>query len=386
MSRTPNRRLGGVVNALRTADDRRVAGLAGIRRRWQALHWGWRTAVIVAVLALFYALPDLNDNYVFPINYLSTDIDPAGNAFDDVLVLTSIYVLVAVGLNVVIGLAGLLDLGYVGFFAVGAYSVAIFGSPESEVATQYPWLMLVPIAIALAMVSGVILGIPTLRLRGDYLAIVTLGFGEIIRILAVNTSVANGQQGIQEIPRPPGSYPDGTPLFGVADSRNMYWLCLTMVVICILGVRRLENSRLGRAWLAVREDEDAAGMMGVAAFRAKIWAFAIGAAVGGLSGALYASREGSMNSDSFPLQLSILFVAMVVMGGQGNTAGVILGAVTVTYLPERLRFIADERFVVFGVALVIVMIFRPQGIWPSRRRAAEMADMKTEAKEVSVSG
>ncbi|MGH8878390.1 MAG: branched-chain amino acid ABC transporter permease [Stackebrandtia sp.] len=371
---------------LRSVDDRRVAGLAGIRRRWRALHWGWRTAVIVAVLALFYGLPDLNANYVFPINYLSTDILPEGTAFDDVLVLTSIYVLVAVGLNVVIGLAGLLDLGYIGFFAVGAYSVAIFGSPKSEVATQYPWLILVPIAIALAMVSGVILGIPTLRLRGDYLAIVTLGFGEIIRILAVNTSVANGQQGIQEIPRPPGQLPNGDQLFGVIDSRPMYWLCLTMVVICIFGVRRLEHSRLGRAWLAVREDEDAAGMMGVAAFRAKIWAFAIGAAVGGLSGALYASKEGSMNSDSFPLQLSILFVAMVVMGGQGNTAGVILGAVTVTYLPERLRFIADERTVVFGVALVLVMIFRPQGILPSRRRAAEMADLKAEAKEANVGG
>ncbi|WP_415648429.1 branched-chain amino acid ABC transporter permease [Stackebrandtia soli] len=355
-----------------------------MRRRWQSLHWAWRTATVLAFLAFIYALPDLNEAGVWPINVISTDYAAEGSAFDDVLVLTAIYVLVAVGLNVVIGLAGLLDLGYIGFFAVGAYSVAIFGSPTSDVATAYPWLMLIPIAIALAMVSGVILGLPTLRLRGDYLAIVTLGFGEIIRIVATNVSVTNGKAGIHEIPRPPGEWPDGTRIFGILDSRPMYWLCLTMVVICILGVKQLENSRVGRSWLAVREDEDAASLMGVPAFRFKIWAFAIGAAVGGLSGALYASKEGSMTADSFPLLMSILFVAMVVMGGQGNTAGVIVGAVTITYIPERLRFIADERFLVFGLALVLVMIFRPQGLIPSRRRAAEMADMKAEAKEVNV--
>ncbi|WP_041626505.1 branched-chain amino acid ABC transporter permease [Stackebrandtia nassauensis] len=370
-----------MLDRMRSVDNRRVGALAAMGRRWRSLSWYWRAAAIVAVLVLFYSLPILNEYYVFPINYLSTDAVSGGTAFDDALVLTSIWVLVAVGLNVVIGMAGLLDLGYIGFFAVGAYTVAIFGSPTSEVATAYPWLALVPIGIALAMVSGVILGIPTLRLRGDYLAIVTMGFGEIIRIVAVNTDVTNGQQGIQNIPKPPGS------LFeNVLDSRPMYWLCLTIVVICIFGVARLENSRVGRAWLAVREDEDAAGIMGVPAFKFKIWAFAIGAAVGGLSGVLYASKEGVINSDSFPLQTSILFVAMVVLGGQGNTAGVILGAIVVAYLPERLRFVADWREVLFGVALVVVMIFRPQGILPSSRRSAELADAKAEAKEVKVSG
>lgn len=374
--------MNNIIKGFRRADEKRVGVLAEMGRRWRALGWQWRVAVIVATLVVFYSLPILNEYYVFPVNYLSSDMVSGGTAFDDALVLTAIWVLVAVGLNVVIGMAGLLDLGYIGFFAVGAYTMAIFGSPDSLVATQYPWLILIPFAIVLAMISGVILGIPTLRLRGDYLAIVTLGFGEIIRIVAVNTAVTNGQQGIDDIPKPPG------PWFqNILDSKPMYWLCLTMVVVCILGVTRLEKSRVGRAWLAVREDEDAAGIMGVAAFKFKVWAFAIGAAIGGLSGALYASRgDGYVNSDAFPLQTSILFVAMVVLGGQGNTAGVILGAIVVAYLPERLRFLADTREVVFGVALVLVMIFRPQGILPSSRRSAELADAKAEAKEVKVSG
>lgn len=377
-----------MMDRMRSVDSRRVGALAAMGRRWRGVPRGWRFAAVGALLVLLYSLPFLNEYYVFPINYLSTDMVSGGTAFDDVLVLTSIFVLVAVGLNVVIGMAGLLDLGYIGFFAVGAYTMAIFGSETSEVnwftnviGVDYRWLALLPVAIVLAMVSGVILGLPTLRLRGDYLAIVTLGFGEIIRIVAVNTTVTNGQQGIQNIPQPPGDV-----FSNVLDSRPMYWLCLTIVFLCIIGVARLENSRVGRAWLAVREDEDAAGIMGVSAFKFKIWAFAIGAAVGGLSGVLYASKEGVINSDSFPLQTSILFVAMVVLGGQGNTAGVILGAVVVWYLPERLRFVADWREVLFGVALVLVMIFRPQGILPSSRRSAELADAKAEAKEVKVSG
>lgn len=362
--------------------------MSAMGSRWRALPRAWRYGAVLAVLVLFYSLPILNEYYVFPINYLSTDLVAGGTAFDDVLALTSIFVLVAVGLNVVIGMAGLLDLGYIGFFAVGAYTVAVFGSPKSDVdwftaviGIDYRWLALIPVAIVLAMISGVILGLPTLRLRGDYLAIVTLGFGEIIRIIAESAEFTNGKQGITGIPKPPGSW-----FANVLDSRPMYWLCLTVVVVCIVGVARLEKSRVGRAWLAVREDEDAAAMMGVAAFKFKIWAFAIGAAVGGMSGALYASKEGFITAESFPLQLSILFVAMVVLGGQGNTAGVILGAVLVTYLPERLRFVADWRDVLFGVALVLVMIFRPQGILPSSRRSAELADAKAEAKEVKVSG
>jgi branched-chain amino acid transport system permease protein len=309
-----------------------------------------------------------------------------------VLFLVAIYVLIAVGLNVVIGLAGLLDLGYIGFFAVGAYTVAILGSPNSPVVIKYPWIICVPIAIALTMISGVLLGWPTLRLRGDYLAIVTLGFGEIIRIIAVNSTITNGNRGITAVPVPPGKWPGfvatpgvdgeplgGKPLFSIFDVRPFYWLALTAVLVCMFAVRRLENSRVGRSWLAIREDEDAAEIMGVSAFKFKLWAFAIGAALGGLSGALFATHNTFINAESFLLQTSILYVAAVVVGGAGNLLGVTLGAIIISYVPERFREFSDYRFVIFGAALILVMIFRPQGIIPSRRRAVELADRAKEA-------
>ena len=271
-------------------------------------------------------------------------------------------------------MAGLLDLGYIGFYATGAYSVAVFGSPDSDLNTKYPWVVCIPIAIAISMLAGVILGGPTLRLRGDYLAIVTLGFGEIIRLIAVNSSLLQGQRGIRQIPRPPGKHSDGLPLFGVLDAKPYYWLVLTIIVLVILAVRNLERSRVGRSWLAIREDEDAAALMGVPTFQFKLWAFAIGAAIGGLSGALFASKQGFINSDSFALFTSILFVAAVVLGGSGNLIGVIVGAILVSYLTERFRGFQEYRYLVFGLALVTLMIFRPQGLIPNRRRAAEIAE------------
>ncbi len=361
---------------LRQLDMARSQFATRVRQRWAALPRWVRVATLLAFIAVLYGLPNLN------IPFIRTE----SIAFSSVLFTCAVYVLVAVGLNVVIGLAGLLDLGYIGFFAVGAYSVAVFGSPQSEIATEYPWLALIPIAIALSMVSGVILGMPTLRLRGDYLAIVTLGFGEIVRLIAVNSSITNGQQGISQVPRPPGEI-DGERIFGVVSARPYYWLALTVVLICMLGVRQLENSRVGRAWLAIREDEDAAELMGVPAFRFKLWAFAIGAALGGLSGALFASRQGYINSNSFDLLLSILFVAAVVLGGSGNMLGVTLGAILIAYLPEKLRDFSEDlpeyRFLAFGLALVVIMIFRPQGLIPSRRRAVELKDRQ---EEVTVGG
>jgi branched-chain amino acid transport system permease protein len=229
----------------------------------------------------------------------------------------------------------------------------------------------VPIAIAVSMIAGLVLGTPTLRLRGDYLAIVTLGFGEIIRITAVNSGWLGGAAGISGVPKPPSA---GPLKFRILDQKPYYWLALTLIVVVIVLVRRLERSRVGRAWTAIREDEDAAELMGVPTFRFKLLAFAIGAAVGGLSGALFAGRQGFINPQSFPLIISILFLAAVVLGGSGNLPGVILGAVVVAYLPERFRGFQEWRFFVFGVALVIVMIFRPQGLLPSRRRAAELHD------------
>jgi len=341
---------------------------------------------VLALLVLLYSLPNLN------IPLLKT----TDSSFTEVLFLVAVYVLIAVGLNVVIGLAGLLDLGYIGFYGVGAYSVAIFGSPNSPVVMKYPWLVCIPIAIALSMISGVLLGGPTLRLRGDYLAIVTLGFGEIVRLIAVNSTFTNGNRGITSVPRPPGHWPDwvstigvdgdplgGKQLFSLFDYRPFYWLALTVVIICMLGVRRLENSRVGRSWLAIREDEDAAEIMGVPSFKFKLWAFAIGAALGGLSGALFATKNGFFSAESVTLQISILFVAAVVVGGPGNLLGVTTGAIIIAYLPERFRGFAEWRFLVCGVALIVIMVFRPQGLSPSRRRSVELADR---AKEVAVDG
>ncbi|MGC9665799.1 branched-chain amino acid ABC transporter permease [Planosporangium sp. 12N6] len=371
-----------MTDTLRRFDDRRVEAVGGLRRRWSDLPRRWRVAAMIAFIVVLYALPNL----AIP-GIRTTESD-----FTGVLFLVAVYVLIAVGLNVVVGLAGLLDLGYIGFFAVGAYSVAIFGSPQSPVVMKYPWIVCIPIAIALAMISGVLLGWPTLRLRGDYLAIVTLGFGEIIRIIAVNSSITNGNRGISDIPVPPGHWPsfvttlgiDGEPLggrslFSPLDGRPFYWLALTAVLVCMYGVRRLENSRVGRSWLAIREDEDAAEIMGVPAFRFKLWAFAIGAALGGLSGALFATSNSFFNAETLLLQTSILYVAAVVVGGAGNLLGVTLGAIIISYLPERFREFSEWRYLVFGLALIVIMIFRPQGILPSRRRAVELADRAKEA-------
>lgn len=365
-----------MLDRMRAADRARVSAVTRLRDGWKAIPFLVRLVVVLVLLGLVYGLPNL----AIPL-IRTPDTDFAG-----VLFLVAVYVLVAVGLNIVIGLAGLLDLGYIGFFAVGAYSVAVFASPSSPVAFKYPWLVCIPIAIALSMTSGVILGGPTLRLRGDYLAIVTLGFGEIVRLIAVNSTVTNGQRGIPDIPAPPGKWPNGDPLFGVVDVRGFYWLALTVVVICMFGVKLLERSRVGRAWLAVREDEDAAEMMGVPAFKFKLWAFAIGAGLGGLSGALFASRQGFINSNSFDVLTSMLFVSAVVLGGAGNLLGVTFGAILISYLPERFRGFADKRFLVFGLALIVVMIFRPQGLIPSRRRAVELADRRVEAKQEVTAG
>jgi len=268
---------------------------------------------------------------------------------------------VALGLNVVVGLAGLLDLGYVGFYAVGAYTVAILSSQHANL----PWLLCMPIAVLVSMVAGVILGTPTLRLRGDYLAIVTLGFGEIIRITANNVEWLGDSRGISNIATPPSI---GPLKFTVLDAKPYFFLGLTTILIVIFLLRRLENSRVGRSWNAIREDEDAAELMGVDTFKFKLWAFAIGAAIGGLAGSLYAGKVQFINPSNFPLQLSILFLAAVVLGGAGNMWGAVVGGALVAWMPERFRGFADKRVFVFGVALVLVMVFRPQGLIPRKIR------------------
>jgi branched-chain amino acid transport system permease protein len=251
------------------------------------------------------------------------------------------------------------------------------------------WALCIPIALVLTMISGVILGWPTLRLRGDYLAIVTLGFGEIIRITARNLdgsagpNLTNGPKGIGAIPGPEGAPSADNTIFGLLDPTPWYMLSLTAILIVVFFVRRLENSRVGRSWLAIREDEDAAAIMGVAAFKFKLWAFAIGASVGGLAGLLFGSKQQYVEPNAFMVNLSFLFVAMVVIGGSGNIYGVLLGAFLLTYLPERFREFQEWRPFAFGVALVLVMILRPQGLVPSRRRAREFEDRKVEAEEAA---
>jgi branched-chain amino acid transport system permease protein len=352
-----------------------------------------RWALGLLVIAFAFYLPFLN---ILPFAYIRTDLTSSGSDWASVLFLIVVYMIVAVGLNVVIGLAGLLDLGYVGFYALGAYSIALFGSPSSPVVealqTRFglseewavPFAFCIPIAITMSLIAGVILGAPTLRLRGDYLAIVTLGFGEIIRITARNLdNVTNGAAGITQVPTPPGPEIDGRAFFNTIDAERWYWLALVILLIIIWLAKRLENSRVGRAWLAIREDEDAAAVMGVAGFKFKLWAFAIGAALGGLAGLLFGSKQQYVEPNAFMVQLSFLFVAMVVIGGSGNIYGALLGAFLLTYLPERFREFVDWRPFAFGVALVLVMILRPQGLVPSRRRAREFEDRRHEAEEAA---
>jgi branched-chain amino acid transport system permease protein len=286
----------------------------------------------------------------------------------------AVYVALAIGLNVVVGYAGLLDLGYVAFFAIGGYAMAVLG-------TMWGWSFweILVVGVLLTSVSGLILGAPTLRLRGDYLAIVTLGFGEIVRISAQNTDAIGGPRGIAGIPHPPNLSDfeifGVRPLrYGLLDPRPYYYLLVLLIVLTIIFVKRLENSRVGRAWAAIREDEDAAELMGVPTFRYKLAAFAIGAAIGGAVGVVWAAKAISIIPANFPFFLSATILAAVVLGGSGNIPGVMLGAFLIGWLPERFRVFQDYRVLLFGAALVLMMALRPEGIWPSRRRQAELAE------------
>lgn len=328
---------------------------AGLGVQFRAMNKWQRYSVYGLGIIALYLLP-----YWPEVPVLGQIVNTPGSQFETVMNdQVIIFVLVALGLNVVVGIAGLLDLGYVGFYAVGAYVTAILTSAHGNL----PWLLALPVAVVISMLFGVILGTPTLRLRGDYLAIVTLGFGEIIRLTAKNMDWLGASRGINQIAKPPSMF--GLK-FGVLDAKPYFYLGLTLVFIVIFILHRLEYSRVGRAWVAIREDEDAAELMGVNTFKFKLWAFTIGAGIGGLAGVHYAGKVGFINPDNFPLQLSILFLAAVVLGGSGNMYGAILGAVLVAYMPERLRNFADKRVFVFGIVLVLMMVFRPEGILPKR--------------------
>ena len=323
-----------------------------------------------------------------------------GNFWVRVMAMALLYVMLALGLNIVVGFAGLLDLGYVAFYAVGAYAYALLSSTHLTDNFEYlqamfpdglhmPIWLIIPIGAGVAAFFGILLGAPVLKLRGDYLAIVTLGFGEIVRIFLNNLNAplnfTNGPQGIGSI--------DPVTIFGVKLSRPLevfgfefssvtlyYYLFLLLTLVIILVSVRLEDSRIGRAWMAIREDEIAAKAMGVNTRNIKLLAFAMGASFGGVSGAMFAAFQGFISPESFILMESIVIVSMVVLGGMGHIPGVILGAILLYAIPEALRiwakpaqemifgheYIAPEalRMLLFGSAMVLIMLYRPHGLWP----------------------
>lgn len=306
-----------------------------------------------------------------------------------------LYGLLALGLNIVVGYAGLLDLGFIAFYAVGAYVFALLASPHWSLHWS-PWLIL-PIGAALAAVVGALLGAPTLRLRGDYLAIVTLGFGEIVRLFMNNldrpVNITNGPQGISGIdPLQIGSvrFDAGLWLGGwqISAAQLYFYVFLLALGLAIMVCRNLQHSRIGRAWMAIREDELAAKAVGINTRNMKLLAFALGALWGGVGGGLFASFQGFVSPESFTLMESIMVLCMVVLGGMGNIAGVLLGAMLLTLVPEFLRAVIvplqqmlfgrnlidpeNLRMMLFGLAMMVVMLYRPQGLWPSRRRAQEL--------------
>ncbi|GAB4341378.1 MAG: ABC transporter ATP-binding protein [Candidatus Abyssubacteria bacterium] len=295
-----------------------------------------------------------------------------------VATLAGIYVCLALGLNITVGFAGLLDLGYVAFYAIGAYTAGIFFRHYPAAGWMF-WVIL-PAAGLVAALFGVLLGSPTLRLRGDYLAIVTLGFGQIVRIILNNwEKVTNGPRGIADIPGPaigPLSFDMGLRLGGLALPRvaNFYFLVVVLAIGIAVASNRLNHSRIGRAWVAIREDELAAACAGINVAALKLLAFAIGASFAGVAGVMYASLMTFVDPMSFTFMESAMIVCMVVLGGMGSIPGVILGAMILTALPEKLREFQQVRMLLFGAALIAMMVFRPEGLIPSRRRRQELQE------------
>jgi branched-chain amino acid transport system permease protein len=318
-----------------------------------------------------------------------------GRTWVRIIDIAMLFVLLGLGLNIVVGYAGLLDQGYIAFFAVGAYAYALLASPQFGL--HLPFLLVLPAGALIAAVFGVLLGAPTLRLRGDYLAIVTLGFGEIIRVFLNNLNrpynITNGPQGITLIdPLQIGGHALSKTYdiagYTIAPVHSYYFVFLLCALAAVLISRRLEDSRIGRAWIAIREDELAAASMGINTRNVKLLAFAMGATFGGVAGGLFASFQGFISPESFTLLDSVMVLCMVVLGGMGNVAGVVLGALLLTALPEALRYAAplqqqlfgavyidpsDLRMLLFGLALVLMMLFRPAGILPSATRRRELA-------------
>ena len=355
-----------------------LSRLSNLKRDRRAV---WIGYMLVAVgLAV---LPFLVDNAI-------------GRTWVRIIDFALIYAMLALGLNIVVGFAGLLDLGYIAFYAVGAYTWALLASPQFGL--HLPFWLILPIGAGVTALFGILLGAPTLRLRGDYLAIVTLGFGEIIRIFLNNLShpvnITNGPQGISRIdPFQFGEFSFGRSetLLGLDFSGPVkyYYLLLAILLVVIVINIRLQHSRIGRAWEAIREDEVAARAMGINTTSMKLLAFAMGASFGGIAGGIFSAMQGFISPESFVLVESIMVLAMVVLGGMGNIWGVIVGALLLSFVPELLRYTIEPlqqsvfgrsviepevvRMLLFGLALVLMMLYRPAGLWPSAVRQRELS-------------
>jgi branched-chain amino acid transport system permease protein len=291
-----------------------------------------------------------------------------------------LYVLMGLGLNIVVGFAGLLDLGYVAFFAIGAYTAGLLTSMRSSLAWGWSFWAAWPVALFFAAMAGILLGVPVLRMRGDYLAIVTLGFGEIIRVLALSDLLkpyVGGAQGILEIPKP---VIGGLTLL---TSQHLYYLILLGCLVAIFVSWRLSESRVGRAWIAIREDEDVAEAMGINLVQYKLFAFAIGALLAGVSGAIFGSKLSSIYPHSFNLIISVNVLCLIIVGGVASIPGVVVGAFAMLFLPEVLRFAAEYRYLMYGAALVVMMLVKPEGLWPAERRQRELRAEAEMAEEVA---
>ncbi len=295
-------------------------------------------ALTVAVVLVAIGLPFFGDAYLI-----------------DVGTLVLIYVILGLGLNVVVGYAGLLDLGYAAFFAIGAYVTALL-----MVRYHLGFWVTLPVAAFTTALSGVIIGTPTLRMRSDYLAIVTLGFGEIVRIAATNLTFTGGPEGVYGIPHPT----IGT--FVLRSPRAMYFLGMAFALLVLVGGYNLARSRLGRAWLAIREDEAAAQAAGIYPVYFKLMAYVLGAVFAGAAGSFFAVKLTAINPSSFTFIQSVTILMVIILGGMGSLPGVILGAAVIVILPEALRAFDQVRMLAFGIGLIVLMLLRPQGLWPSR--------------------
>jgi branched-chain amino acid transport system permease protein len=325
-----------------------------IRRHVRWVFWG-AAALLVALFPMF-----------------------AGNFIGQVLLVVGLFTLMGMGLNLEVGLAGLLDLGFVAFYAVGAYTTALLMADSPYALAQLSFWQAMPVAVFVSVIVGVIFGIPVLKIRGDYLAVATLALGEIVRVIVLSDAAAPllaGANGILQIPRPEiGSFVLGTPV-------SLFYLTLAASLVAAYVAWRLGESRLGRAWMAIRDDEDVAQALGINLIQVKLLAYGLGAAFAGLAGSIFAVMLGSIYPHSFQLIISINILALIIVGGLGSLPGVAVGALVLIGLPEMLREFGEFRYLFYGLAIIAVMRLKPAGLWPS---AARRRELELDAETVAV--